>query len=73
MINRVVDLVVKDIRYQCSIHRICTNKCPYAEFCDKYYSDEYIDTFDDDDVADAVKKCIKADIKNIMKDILKGV
>lgn len=73
MINRVVDLVVKDIRIQCSIHRVCTNKCPYAEFCEQYYSDEYIDSFDDEDVATAVKKCIKADIKLILKDILKEV
>ena len=71
MINRIVDLVVKDIRVQCASHRICTNKCPYALFCEEYYSDEYIDTFDDDDVADAVKKCIKADIKIILKDVLK--
>ena len=55
MINRVVDLIVKDIRMECSIHRICTNKCPYSDFCEEYYSDEYIDSFDDDDVADAVK------------------
>ena len=73
MINRIVDLVVKDIRIQCASYRICSNKCPYALFCEEYYSNEYIDTFDDDDVADAVKKCIKADIKNIMKDILKEV
>lgn len=73
MINRVVDLIVKDIRKECSSHSICTNKCPYSEFCDKYYSDEYIDTFDDDDVAEAVRRCIKADVKNIMKDILKEV
>ena len=73
MINRVVDLVVKDIRIQCASYRVCSNKCPYALFCEEYYSDEYIDTFDDDNVATAVKKCIKADIKNIMKDILKGV
>ena len=73
MINRVVDLIVKDIRKECDVHKICTNKCPYAEFCDTYYSDEYIDRFNDNDVADAVKKCIKADVKNIIKDILKEV
>ena len=73
MINRVVDLIVKDIRKECDSYSICTNKCPYSEFCDKYYSDEYIDTFDDDDVANAVKMCIKAGVKNIMKDILKEV
>ena len=73
MINRVVDLIVKDIRKECSNRSICTNKCPYSEFCDVYYSDEYIDTFDDNNVADAVKRCIKADIKIIMKDILKEV
>ena len=71
MINRVVDLIVKDIRKECESYKICTNKCPYSEFCEEYYSDEYIDTFDDNNVADAVKKCIKADIKNIVKDILK--
>ena len=73
MINRVVDLIVKDIRIQCASYRVCTNNCPYALFCEEYYSDEYIDTFDDDNVADAVKKCIKADIKIILKDILKEV
>ena len=73
MINRVVDLVVKDIRIQCASYRVCSNKCPYALFCEEYYSDEYIDTFDDDNVATAVKKCIKADIKIILKDILKEV
>ena len=71
MINRIVDLVVKDIRIECASHRICTNKCPYSDFCDTYYSDEYIDCFDDDDIAEAVKKCIKADVKIILKDILK--
>ena len=73
MINRVVDLIVKDIRKECESRKICTNKCPYSEFCEEYYSNEYIDTFDDYDVAVAVKKCIKADVKNIMKDILKEV
>ena len=73
MINRVVDLIVKDIRKECESHKICTNKCPYSEFCDMYFSNEYIDCFNDDDVADAVRKCIKADVKNIMKDILKEV
>ena len=73
MINRVVDLIVKDIRMECSIHRVCTNKCPYSEFCEENYSDEYIDSFDDEDVAVAVKKCIKANIKVILKDILKEV
>lgn len=73
MINRVVDLIVKDIRIQCASYRVCTNKCPYAIFCEDFFSDEYIDTFDDDDVAEAVKKCIKADIKNIMMDTLKEV
>ena len=71
MINRIVDLVVKDIRIQCASYRICSNKCPYALFCEEYYSDEFIENFNDDDIADTVKKCIKADIKNIMKDILK--
>ena len=71
MINRIVDLVVKDIRVQCASHRICTNKCPYTLFCEKYYSDEYIDSFSDEDVADAVKKCIKADIKIILKECIK--
>ena len=71
MIKRVVDLIVKDIRTQCSSYKICTNKCPYAEFCEVYYSDEYIDTFDDDDVAVDVKECIKADIKKLLKEILK--
>ena len=71
MINRVIDLIVKDIRIECSIHRVCTNKCPYAEFCEEYYSDEYIDSFDDDNVATNVKKCIKANIKNILKEVLK--
>ena len=71
MINRVVDLIVKDIRKECERHKICSNKCPYAEFCEEYYSNEYIDSFDDDDVAVAVKKCIKADIKKIVKDIIK--
>lgn len=70
MINRVVDLIVKDIRKECESHKICNNKCPYSEFCDTYYSDEYIDTFDDNDVANAVKKCIKADFRSILKDIL---
>lgn len=71
MINRVVDLIVKDIRIECSMHRVCTNKCIYSEFCEQYFSLEYIDTFDDDDVADAVKKCLKADIKRLMKEVLK--
>ena len=39
MINRVVDLIVKDIRKECDSHKICTNKCPYAEFCEEYYDD----------------------------------
>ena len=69
MINRVVDLIVKDIRKECVIHKICTNKCPYSEFCDEYFSNEYIDCFDDDDVAEAVKRCIKADVKSILKDL----
>ena len=71
MINRLVDLIVKDIRKECSSHAICTNKCPYSEFCDEYYSDEYIDSFDDDDVAEVVKKCIKADVKRIINEIIK--
>ena len=73
MINRVVDLIVKDIRKECESHKICTNKCPYSEFCDNHFSNEYIDCFNDDDVANAVKRCFKADVKNILKDILKEV
>ena len=69
MINRVVDLFVKDIRKECESHKICTNKCPYSEFCDEYFSDEYIDCFDDDDIAEAVKRCIKDDVKSILKDL----
>ena len=73
MINRIVDLVVKDIRKQCASYRVCSNKCPYAIFCEDYYSYEFIDTVDDDDVAETVKKCIKEDIKRIMMDIIKEV
>ena len=45
MINRVVDLIVKDIRIQCASYRVCSNKCPYALFCEEYYSDELISKY----------------------------
>ena len=70
MINRIVDLIVKDIRITCESYRVCSNKCPYAEFCENYYSDEYIDSFSDETIAESVKECIKDDFKRLLKEVL---